>query len=269
MEGPSLVILKEELRRFKNKKVTRISGNTKQPKESLEGKTLKDVITWGKTIYLVFSGNIVTRTHFLLFGSYRIDDPRPDRIPRVEFEFPNGVVYFYSCAFSITSPEDLRDLDHRTDVLSDEWDESYVRGLLEKKGDPYLCDLLLDQELFAGAGNIVKNEVLFNLRLHPLTRLSDFDKRDRKKLIHSVRSYCENFYEWKKKFELRKHWQVYKRTNCRLCDRVLKREKLGKGKRSTFYCPHCQKKRPAGSKVVAHSVLPIRSDGHKESRLDH
>jgi len=269
MEGPSLLILKEELSRFKGKKITGISGNSKQPIEELKGKTLKKIETWGKTIFLVFSGNIITKTHFMLFGSYRIDDPKEERFPRVQFEFPDGIVYFYACAFSMDAKSALEELDHRVDVLSDEWDEVHVAKLLKDKGDPYLCDLFLDQTLFAGSGNIVKNEVLFNIRRHPLTKLSDIDLKDRKKLVHAIRIYCENFYEWKKKFELRKHWQVYKRIKCKVCERKLKREKMGKGRRSTFYCPYCQRKALVKEKLTIHKVLPVISGGPKENRLDH
>lgn len=269
MEGPSLVILKEELKRFERKKILRISGNTKQPKEDLQGKTLQKIVTWGKTIYLIFSGGIVTRTHFMLFGSYRIDDPKEDRVPRVQFEFPNGIVYFYACAFNMDAQLALEELDHRVNVLSDEWNEAHVAKLLKTTGDPYLCDLFLDQSLFAGSGNIVKNEVLFNIRRHPLTRLSEVDPKDRKKLVHAIRIYCENFYEWKKRYELRKHWQVYKRWKCKICERKLKREKMGKGKRSTFYCSYCQRKKLSCDRVIVHEVLPIASGGPKEQRLDH
>lgn len=269
MEGPSLVILKEELNRFKRKKVLRITGNSKQPIDDLKGKTLQKIVTWGKTIYLIFSGGIITRTHFMLFGSYRIDDPKKDRFPRVQFEFSNGVVYFYACAFTMDAKSALQELDHRVDVLSDDWNETYVTKLLKGHEDDYLCDLFLDQTLFAGSGNIVKNEVLFNIRRHPLTRLSDIKPRDRKKLVHAIRTYCENFYEWKKKFELRKHWQVYKRIKCKRCERKLKREKMGKGKRSTFFCSFCQSKKPSDSKLIVHQVLPVASGGPKEQRLDH
>src|SRR5690606_20317660 len=109
---------------------------------------------------LIFSSNIVTRTHFMLFGTYRIDDPKENRVPRIQFEFSNGTVYFYACAFSMDAGTPFKELDHRVDVLSDEWNEAYVTKLLKDKGDPYLCDLFLDQSLFAGSGNIVKNEVL-------------------------------------------------------------------------------------------------------------
>ena len=88
MEGPSLVILKEELKPFIGKKVLRISGNSKQPLPELRGRTLAGVETWGKVLFMTFikksSPPILTKTHFMMFGSYRIDDPKKDRVPRVE-----------------------------------------------------------------------------------------------------------------------------------------------------------------------------------------
>lgn len=132
MEGPSLVILKEELSRFKKKKVLKVSGNSKQPIKLLEGKSLQRIETWGKTIFLIFSGNIVTRTHFMLFGTYRIDDPKTDRIPRLELKFPDGILSFYACAFSMDAKRIWQERDHRIDVLSKKWNESFV--LKQMKG---------------------------------------------------------------------------------------------------------------------------------------
>jgi hypothetical protein len=37
--------------------------------------------------------------------------------------------------------------------------------------DALVCDALLDQNVFAGVGNIIKNEVLFRIRVHPLSKL--------------------------------------------------------------------------------------------------
>jgi endonuclease-8 len=87
--------------------------------------------------------------------------------------------------------------------------------------------------------------------------------------IHAVREYCEDFYRWKKKFELRRHWQVYKKHKCPLCAQKITREKLGKFERSTFYCELHQKKLKRGAKVLLHEVLPIVPKGQKELRIDH
>lgn len=273
VEGPSLVIAKEELTPFLGKKILKVSGNTKQPKELIKSRTLSRIETWGKVLFLFFAAprrpTIVTKTHFMMFGSYRIDDPRPNRVPRVEMKFKNGIVYFYACSFQMDAEEIFENLDRRVDVLSPDWDEKYVVKLMKKKTKEPLCDLLLDQTVFAGSGNIVKNEVLFNLRRHPLTPLAKIASKDWPKIAQATRQYCENFYKWKKKFELRQHWQVYAKSRCPLCDGKIKREHLGKFKRRTFYCPKHQPMGVKGKALKAFDVLPIKSEIKPEARLDH
>lgn len=277
MEGPSLVILREELTPFVNQRVLEVSGNTKQPKELLKGRVLSKIETWGKVLFLTFSkpraknpDPVITKTHFLMFGSYRINDPKPNRDPRLKLKFKNGVVYFYSCSINFGGEEYLKLADHRVDLMSDKWDRGHVLELMEKKTDSYLCDLFLDQKIFAGSGNIVKNEVLFNIRRHPLTKLSAVSRRDWPKLADEVRKYCLNFYEWKKKFELRKHWQVYRKSKCPVCDTKVKIEKNGKLERKSFFCPNCQSlSARRASRLKVFDVMPIRGPKELERHFDH
>jgi endonuclease VIII len=275
MEGPSLVILREELEQFRHQKVRKVSGNTKQPKESLRGCTLDSIDTWGKQLFLAFASTrrgaapIVTKTHFLMFGSYRINEPRIGRVPRLELTFKNGIVYFYACSIKFGADEDFQGLDRRVDLMSQGWEEDHVVDLMRRKKHAALCDLFLDQTVFAGSGNIVKNEVLFNIRRHPLTRLVHVSSKDWLKVARAVREYCWNFYEWKKKFELRKHWQVYRQAKCPLCDTKLVRENLGAFQRTTFYCPQHQRLLRRVRNLEVFPVLPIRWLHEAEPPVDH
>lgn len=273
MEGPSIVILSDELQEFLGQKVLKVSGNTKQPKEDLKGRTLEQIDTWGKVLFLTFSHKnlppIITKTHFMMFGSYRINDPRENRIPRLELTFETGIVYFYACSIKFGAEDDQLAVNRRVDVLAPEWDEEYVLKHMRKKVDTYLCDLFLDQSLFAGAGNIVKNEALFNIRRHPLTKLSDVPEEDWYKLVLDIHEYCFNFYEWKKEFKLRQHWQVYRKSICPVCGTKIRRQKMGKGERMTFYCPHCQNEHLSKKKLVLYDVLPVETSTIREERLDH
>lgn len=275
MEGPSLVILHEELLTFLGKKVLKVRGNTKQPKELLSGRLLDSIDTWGKLLFLSFSDphnrdpSILTKTHFLLFGSYRINEPRENRSPRLELSFSNGTVYFYSSSLQFHAEDSLLALDREVDLMSPDWNDEHVVQLMRKGKDSLLCDLFLDQSLFAGSGNIVKNEVLFNVRKHPLTQLSHIDKRDWSELAYAVRDYCYSFYEWKKKFELRKHWQVYRKSTCPICGGKIKREKLGKFSRMCFFCPHCQKLPSTVGRLKVYPVIPIEGENGPEERIDH
>lgn len=274
MEGPSLLILREELQPFLGRTVLEATGNTSQPKASLTGRRMDGIETWGKNLFLTFcarSGKaapIVTKTHFLMFGSYRINEGRPGRAARLALKFRNGIVNFYSCSIQFSAEEYRKTLDPRVDLMSEAWDKGHVVELMAGKRKSFLCDLLLDQTVFAGSGNIVKNEVLFNIRRHPLTRLSRVAEQDWVRLAEAVHSYCWSFYRWKKKFELRKHWQVYRQRLCPLCGMKLVRESLGKNNRLTFYCSRHQPLYSRIRKMQPRAVLPARSE-LKETHLDH
>ena len=274
MEGPSLVILRDELEPFCGEIVLDVEGNTKQPKEKLHGCVLRRVDTWGKQLFMTFSpprsrSPIVTKTHFLMFGSYRINDPKFERIPRLQLTFKSGTVYFYACSIRFDAKSYLRDIDRRVDLMSSLWDRDHVVHLMRHKEETFLCDLLLDQSVFAGSGNIVKNEVLFNIRLHPLTKLMQVPGKDWPRLAEAVHEYCWNFFVWKKKFELRKHWQVYRQRACPLCSTKLARQKLGKFLRATFYCPKHQALHKRIRRLQSFPVLPVARSSQPEPRLDH
>jgi len=261
---------------FVGQYVSEVSGNTKQAKETLKRRSLERIDTWGKNLFLTFKSKrrgtdvITIRTHFLMFGSYRINDPRPDRTPRLELKFSNGIVDFYSCSIRFDETAHWQDLDRHVDLMSDVWDFGRVVELMEQRREFWLCDLLLDQNVFAGSGNIIKNEVLFNVRLHPLTRLRQVDGRDWPKLAQAVHDYSWNFYDWKKKFELRKHWQVYSRSTCPICQEKLVRQKLGRFQRRTFYCQVHQVRPSRRKRLIVHEVLPMRDSASAETRLvDH
>jgi endonuclease-8 len=53
------------------------------------------------------------------------------------------------------------------DVMNSAWDPQKTLNKLTKYRKLMVCDSLLDQSICAGVGNIIKNEVLFRIRLHP------------------------------------------------------------------------------------------------------
>jgi endonuclease VIII len=242
MEGPSLVILKEEMRLFVKKKVLSVSGyaNKYVDFDDIVGQTLQWIKPWGKH-FLYKIGKKVYKTHFGLFGTYRVNE-ETDRNPSLRLEFENGFVMFLISSVRELTSEQFAEYDWRVDTMAKEWDEDYALKLAKQQPDTMLCDLLLDQNIFSGSGNIIKNEVLFRQKLYPELKVKDLPARKLRAAVKEVRNYSLDFYRWKKKYELRKHWQVYKRWYCPVTEDKLVRKKMGKGKRMTFYCPTCQAK---------------------------
>lgn len=240
-EGPSILILKEEAMVFKGHKVLEIRGNTSIDKDRLLNKTVIDLKSWGKHLLICFKGFTV-RIHLMLFGSYRINE-RKESEPRLGLTFNNGELNFYTCSVKFIE-EDLDELyDWEVDTLSDKWKPSKaLRALQQLKKNALVSDALLDQEIFAGSGNIVKCEVLYRICVHPESKVHALPPAKLKEMVEETRAYVFDFYRWKKAFVLAKHWKAYKQKTCARCGSAIALKYTGANKRRSFFCPHCQVK---------------------------
>jgi endonuclease-8 len=237
-EGPSLIIAKEEMIVFKGKKVISVTGNTKIEKERLIGKKLIDIKTWGKHLLICFD-TFTLKVHFLMFGKYLVNTQK-DAVPRLSIQFKTGEINLYTCSVKIIE-EPLDDIyDWSADVLSDLWNEKSARIKLKKIPETLVTDALLDQNIFSGVGNIIKNEVLYRIKVHPYNKIGDLPPRKLTEMIREARNYSFDFLEWKKQFTLRKHWLVHTKKICMRDGNKIVKEYLGKTNRRTFFCPHCQ-----------------------------
>lgn len=240
-EGPSIVILKEEVAPlFTGKKVTEVTGNSKQVDfDRIQGQKVTAFKSWGKHFLICFP-KFTVRVHFMLFGSYRINE-RKETAPRLGLHFGKGELNFYTSSVKIID-EPLDELyDWSADVLNPAWDAKKALKKLEAMPDTLVCDALLDQTLFAGVGNIIKNEVLFRIHVHPLSKVGKLTAAKRKELVKEAENYSYDFLKWKKEFTLKKHWLAHTKTVCPRDGERINKAYLGKTNRRTFYCTACQK----------------------------
>ena len=238
-EGPSIVILKEQAAPFLGQTIRRVQGNTTIEKERLLGQRVEALRSWGKH-FLVELPDFSLRVHFLLFGSYRINEDKSWAVPRLSLGFDDGELNLYACSVRfIEEPLDLV-YDWWADVMSDHWDPALARERLRARPDMLACDALLDQDIFAGVGNIIKNEVLFRIRLHPLSRIGALPAARLRDLVREARQYSFDFYEWKKQFVLKKHWLAHTKRTCPRCKFPLHKGHLGTTQRRSFWCGNCQ-----------------------------
>ena len=51
--------------------------------------------------------------------------------------------------------------------MNDKWSAAKAKKKLKEQPHTMICDALLDQHIFAGVGNIIKNEVCYRIKIHP------------------------------------------------------------------------------------------------------
>jgi endonuclease-8 len=237
-EGPSLVIAKEEMNSFIGKKVIAVLGNTKTDKERILNKKLLDIKTWGKHLLFCFNGFTV-RIHFLMFGKYLVN-ARREGDARLSMQFKDGEINLYTCSVKFIE-EPLDEIyDWAADVLSDAWNPKAAKRKLKAVPNMMVTDALLDQTIFAGVGNIIKNEVLYRIKVHPKNKVGDLPTKQLNELIREARNYSFDFLKWKKEYTLRKHWLAHTKKICARDGGKIIKEYLGKTQRRTFFCNTCQ-----------------------------
>lgn len=183
----------------------------------------------------------------------------PDKYTHVIFHFDHDAVLFYrdvrqfgwikivksdSVAlqpyFKNLGPEPLKDLtlEHFQIVLS-------------KRKTP-IKQLLMDQSLIAGIGNIYANDALFVAGIHPKRPANSLSMKEQKKLFIAIEQVLRKGIEvggaseWSyvdalgKKGRYQEFFQVYRKQDqpCPKCGASIQSIRLGG--RGTFFCENCQ-----------------------------
>jgi endonuclease-8 len=146
--------------------------------EPIAGRAVEQVTAAGKHLLMTLSGGIVLRTHMRMNGSWHIYRPgerwqMPPRTMRILVATADWV----AVAFNVYVAEFVRaDQLHRhrpvaslgPDLLGD-FDGAHALSRVRQHDSRAVHEVLLDQRVMAGIGNVYKSEILFLTGLHPDT----------------------------------------------------------------------------------------------------
>ena len=121
------------------------------------------------------------------------------------------------------------------------WDPKKAKAKLKLVIKELVCDALLEQNIFSGVGNIIKNEVLYRIRIYPESIIGKLPTRKIKQLIEEARIYSFEFLEWERRFELKKHWLAHTKKTCLRCNLPIIKKYTGVKNRRSFICSKCQR----------------------------
>jgi len=215
----------------------------------IRGRTIERVAAAGKNLIISFSGDLHLRTHMRMNGSWHLYPlgqrwQRPRRDMRVvvataDFEavaFNVPVAELHTGA-SLTRNEDLRHLG--PDLLAEEFDAAEAVHRMRERGGEAMADVLLNQRVMAGLGNIYKSEVLFLRGVSPFTPASALTDDELAGIIETARKVMRINVRPEGRGD--RLW-VYGRAGqpCRRCRSRIEMRKQGMDARVTFWCPQCQ-----------------------------
>ncbi|NXI85962.1 NEIL3 Endonuclease, partial [Rhipidura dahli] len=236
----------------------RISGH-----DFLVGHVYRGVETLGKELFMYFDQKAL-RIHFGMNGSMRINpDASKDRNgaqPVLEIQLTEDTVCFCDVTVEYRNAAECEQkvrMMESLDVCSPKFSFSRAEHEIKQQNTRMLCDVLLDQAVLPGVGNIIKNEALFDSGLHPALKVCQLTDEHIRHLVKMTRDFTLLFYKCRKTGSpLYKHYKVYKRPACRECSGSITVCRLGDNNRMTYFCSRCQKADP---QLVSFSKLPARN----------
>ncbi len=136
-----------------------------------------------------------------------------------------------------------------SDILDVPFDEHAVRSQITVAGDHRsVGDLLLDQKIVAGIGNIYRCEALFLVGLHPAARLAVAGVPSIERAILAARELMMGNLSPSTGFDRdfgtgRGQAWVYRRAGrpCRRCGTPVASAQMGQWLRRAYWCPLCQR----------------------------
>ncbi|HEY7170858.1 MAG TPA: DNA-formamidopyrimidine glycosylase family protein [Vicinamibacterales bacterium] len=237
--------------------------------QSITGRTVDAVSSRGKHLLVSFSGGLVLRTHMRMNGSWHIykrGEPwqRPARDMRVLIETDVYVAVGFNIpdAEFLTPRELARSRPLQTlgpDLAQPDFDRAeFFRRVRQHDAEP-IEDVLLNQRVVAGIGNVLKSETLFVARIHPAARAGSLDDRALERLLDAaLRLMKMNVVESDAlplvpgrrttgALDPAAKLYVYGRAGkaCRRCGTRIEISRKGTDARLTYWCPRCQPERRA------------------------
>uniref|UniRef100_A0A672N5C5 Endonuclease 8-like 3 n=1 Tax=Sinocyclocheilus grahami TaxID=75366 RepID=A0A672N5C5_SINGR len=145
------------------------------------------------------------------------------------------------CFFDTSDCEQRVRVMEALDIYSPKFSFSQAVEAVKRERERMLCDVLLDQTVLPGVGNIIKNEALFDSGLNPAVKVKQLTSEQ----VHHVICIQFLFLCFSKQCRkngspLYKHNKVYKCPNCGQCSGTVTICRLGDNSGMTYYCQHCQ-----------------------------
>src|SRR5215210_5546270 len=167
--------------------------------DPLTGRTIEGVRSSGKHLLMRFSGDLLLRTHMRMNGSWHIYRPgeawqRPRHAMRVIVATEDFVAVGFDIpvAEMLTSRDLIRHHELRQlgpDLLDDSFDAAEAARRIRQRGASEIADVLLNQRVLAGIGNVYKSEVLFACGVSPFARVAALTGTEIEKLVATARRF--------------------------------------------------------------------------------
>jgi len=215
--------------------------------DALDGQVLEEVRAVGKHLLLRFEDGRTVHSHLRMRGSWQVyRDGQPWRWPRAAAWLVlraggRTAVLFRGPVLELLEPGRLKLHPVLTrlgpDLLADDLDVQQVVARVRRRVDPsvQVGDLLLDQRVACGIGNLYKSEALWALRVDPFAPIGALDDdvlgavyaEARRQMLAAVAGGREGPH------------RIYRQPACPRCGGPVRSRAQGDEGRTTYWCASC------------------------------
>lgn len=157
-----------------------------------ESYKIKEVVTYGKKIFIKMSEGLILFSFLGLTGYWHFDDN--SKHLKITLEFEDKKIYFSDVrnfgTFKILKKEDIPNIlkDTGVDYFSKKMSfELFKEKITNKKiEDKIICLFFQEQKHLSGIGSYINMEVLYRAKISPYRQLKTLSGRDLKKLYNSI-----------------------------------------------------------------------------------
>src|SRR5260370_4611996 len=247
-EGDTIFRTAEKLRgALQGKRV--VSARPEQLKR-LAGTTVSDVQPVGKHLMIRFDNGLVLHTHMRMRGVWHVY-PRGQKAARPSWQLKAILETDDMVAACYAAPvvELIRDESSHVghlgpDILGDDWDVQSVVRRARSMGMGAIGEVMLDQRVTAGIGNVYRCEALWQRKVNPWKPVAQLTDDELTSLFEVARQAMRANLggDPRRRFPGSGAGAVHGRGGrpCPRCGTVIRVRALGEHARLAYWCPACQ-----------------------------
>ncbi len=211
----------------------------------LEGHRLLAVEPVGKHLIMRFDGQVALHSHMRMTGSWHLYRPgerwrQPERRAQAVLSFDDAVAVLFSAPVVEVVRDGRRPVEHLgPNILAERFDAEEVMRRARLSDAPTLGELLLDQRVCAGIGNIYKCETLWMHRVDPWLAPPSLADNELRPLYLTARDLMRRALTGRG-FTHRHAVHGRGGRSCPRCGTRIKVRAQGEQARLTYFCPRCQ-----------------------------
>ena len=244
------------------KKIVKKPKDFEEFRKQLKSKKIQKIWRRGKNIIFELSEDYSLLIHQKLTGHLLYGEWKKDRVNtyiHLKFFLDNGEILALSDLRKFAKVE-LWKTEELLEELENLGPESLAKDFAFEKFKEILKDkrgkvkqVLMDQKVITGIGNIYSDEILWVARVHPFRDVSKLNEGELERIYQALKKILKKAIELRgesisdyrdpagRKGKFDKMRKVYRRKgeNCFRCGTIIQRKKIAG--RNAHFCPKCQK----------------------------